>query len=64
MYNALKLVQLQEWAIKLSIFIRYKIVENSEFDPGSGWTLAVYLTHASQMFLNMANGWVMYKNLP
>jgi hypothetical protein len=31
-------------------------MQKSEFDPGSGWVLAVYLTHASQTFLKWRIG--------
>ena len=38
-----------------------------EFDPGSGWTLAVCLTHASRteaFQALVADGWVTRENLP
>ena len=38
-----------------------------EFDPGSGWTLAVCLTHASRtkvLKTLVADGWVTRENLP
>ncbi len=37
-----------------------------EFDPGSGWTLAVCLTHASRTVPSgiVADGWVTRENLP
>ena len=39
---------------------------NGEFDPGSGWTLAVCLTHASwtKAYALVADGWVIRENLP
>ena len=40
---------------------------HGEFDPGSGWTLAVCLTHASwtEAFQALvADGWVTRENLP
>ena len=41
-----------------------------EFDPGSDWTLAACFTHASrtaawgQPWWRVANGWVIYRNVP
>ena len=28
--------------------LKFKVIYNGEFDPGSGWTLAAGLTHASR----------------
>jgi hypothetical protein len=54
--------------MSLSTLIHYKILEIfREFDPGSGWTLAVCLTHASrtEVFKTLvADGWVTRENLP
>ena len=49
------------------LFVIKNITINGEFDPGSGWTLAACLTHASRtrpVKVAVADGWVTRKNLP
>ena len=44
--RAMKLASFAEWRQRI---VEYrKILYNGEFDPGSGWTLATGLTHASR----------------
>ena len=44
--RAMKLASFAEW--RQGIVEHRKILYNGEFDPGSGWTLATGLTHASR----------------
>ena len=47
--------------------LKIRVKSNGEFDPGSGWTLAACLIHASRtkraslLELLVANGWVIHK---
>ena len=57
MYRSLKILiavnKNNKWDLKRQIFVCkkdliLKFYYNEEFDPGSGWTLATGLTHASR----------------
>ena len=40
---------------------QFKLIYNGEFDPGSGWTLAAGLIHASRGAAQCSNTWAAKK---